>query len=89
MSSYSESAEITNAVTLDMTTHGILRLYRLADLTTAIASEIINDLEEVEYLLPSTLLVLSEAEMRFAELNEKLIEAAVKAISIQELDLNE
>jgi hypothetical protein len=85
----SEALEITKAVTLDMTTHGIVRLYRLADLTTAIASEIINDLEEVEYLLPSTLLVLSEAEMRFAELNEKLIEAAVKAISIQELDLNE
>lgn len=81
----SEAAALTKSLTLDMTTHGIKRLYQIAELSTAAVDDILNELDEVEYLLPATLLVLSEAEMRFAELNEKLTEHAITAMSYQGL----
>jgi hypothetical protein len=79
----SEAAALIEKVALAYTTHEINRLHRIADLTTQASYSILENLDALDYSLPATLLVLSEAELRFSEISEKLQEAMVVACHLQ------
>ena len=81
----SESATLVEKVRITHLGHEGRRLYRLVEDSTRIASELIDSFDEIDYCLPGTLHVLSEAEMRLSELQERIHAAAYRAAVAQDI----